>query len=238
VNKRFLISIVLVVAWALPSFSQQSGSETGPLTIEQLFLQISPEIKLIRVQAFTEDRDTKLDALEDIQSMINEGRLSAEAPGAPEAHFILDYLASEGMTRTVRESSRLINYYPEVRRRAVNLLGKLGGAGATDSLIQALVTDIEPMVLAEAAYALGTIGENTDNQTSQALARVVLSQDVVAPDNNLAFASLLAFEKIAESNGGLNDALAFHAIIRIAQGNYIRSVRLKAIEVIDVLRSY
>lgn len=233
-KKRIVISIVLAAAFASPSFSQQSGTETGQLTIEQLYLQNS-EIRLIREQAVTQDRDMKLLALQNIQSMIDEGKLST---GAPEAHFILDYLAGEGLTRTVRESNRLVNYYPEVRRRAVNLLGKLGGAGATDSLIQALMTDIEPMVLAEAAYALGTIGENTDNEASQALAAVVLSQDAVAPDNNLAFASLLAFEKIAESNDGINDALAFKAIIRIAQGNYIRSVRLKAIEVIDALRSY
>ncbi|MBT3275735.1 MAG: HEAT repeat domain-containing protein, partial [Spirochaetales bacterium] len=57
-------------------------------------------------------------------------------------------------------------------------------------------------------------------------------------DNNFAFASLLAFEKLAASNGGLNDATAFEAIIHIAQGNYIKKVRLKAVQVLDSLRDY
>ena len=57
-------------------------------------------------------------------------------------------------------------------------------------------------------------------------------------NDNFAYASLLAFEKLAELNGGLNDTTAFEASIRIAQGNYIRKVRVKAVQVLDVLRNY
>ena len=187
---------------------QQGGSEGDAITIEELYLQ-NAEIRLIRELALTQDRGIKLLALENIQTMLDEGKLST---GAPEAHFILDYLAAEGLTRTVREANRLVNYFPEVRRRAVNLLGQLGGQQATDTLVGVLTTDDEPMVLAEAAYALGTIGDNEDNRTSQSLASVVIAQDTVAPDNNFAFASLLAFEKIAQANNGINDVLAFEAI--------------------------
>jgi hypothetical protein len=94
------------------------------------------------------------------------------------------------------------------------------------------------MVLAEAAYALGVIGINENNQVSRSLASVVLSQDAIAPDNNFAFASLLAFEKIAQSNSGINDPLTYEAVIRVAQGSYIRSVRLKALEVLDLLKTF
>ena len=234
-NKRRITLFAMGLICIAAVLAQQAGSgSSGDLTIEELYLQ-NAEIRLIREQAVTQDRDMKLLALENIQSMLDEGKLST---GAPEAHFILEYLAAEGLTRTVREANRLINYYPEVRRRAVNLLGQLGGEQAKESLIGVLITDVEPMVLAEAAYALGTIGVNEDNETSQALAAIVLSQDAVAPDNNFAFASLLAFEKIAETNSGINDPLAFEAIIRIAQGNYIRSVKLKAVEVLDLLRGY
>jgi hypothetical protein len=101
-----------------------------------------------------------------------------------------------------------------------------------------LYVDNEPMVLAEAAYALGQIGINEGNEVSKALANVMFVQDPVIPDNNLAFASLLAFEKLAEANRGLTDSAALEAIIGIAQGNYIKKVRLKAIDVLNKLREY
>ena len=204
------------------------------LTIEELYLQ-NAEIRIIREQAVSPDRDMKLLALENIQQMLDEGKISS---GSPETHFVLDYLSGEGINREIRENRRLVNYYPEVRRRAVNLLGQLGGDNAKVTLVSVLRTDIEPMVMAEAAYALGQLGINEDNEVSQAIANTILEQDVVTPDNNFAYASLLAFEKLAESNNGLNDSATFEAIIRIAQGNYIRKVRVKAVQVLDMLRGY
>lgn len=233
-NSKLTILCMILIALTVGSLvAQESG---GELTIEELYLQ-NAEIRIIREQAVTQDRDMKLMALDNIQEMLYDGKLSSES-SVREAHYILDYLAGEGLTRLIRENNRLVNYYPEIRRRSVQLLGQLGGEEAQESLVQILLADDEPMVLAEAAYALGTIGENEDNEVSQSLASVLISQDAVAPDNNFAFASLLAFEKIAEQGGGLNDPLVFEAIIRVAQGNYIRSVRLKAVEVLDTLRSY
>ena len=167
-----IIAALVLLGIALSPIAAQDVSG-GDLTIEELYLQ-NAEIRLIREQAIMDDRDSKLIALENIQEMLDEGRLS---DGAPEALFILDYLAAEGLSRTVKENNHLVNYYPEVRRRAVNLLGQVGGEAAKDTLIDVLLTDVEPMVLAEAAYALGTLGLNQNNETSRALAHVLLSQD-------------------------------------------------------------
>lgn len=225
---------VPLLAFALISMAWAQQDSSSELTIEELYLQ-NAEIRLINEQAVSEDRDMKLVALDNIQDMVDDGKLST---GAPEAHFILDYLAGEGLEREVRENRRVINYYPEVRRRAANLLGQIGGENAKDSLVRVLLTDIEPMVRAEAAYALGIIGINDNNETSQALAAAVLAQDIINPDDNFAYASLLAFDKIAQANGGINDSSALEAIIRIAQGPYIRTVRVKAVELLDALRDY
>lgn len=233
-NKANILSILLAVAFLAPAFGQQE--EEGELTIEELYLQ-NAEIRIIREQAITQDRDMKLSALENIEEMLEEGELTGET-SAREAHYILDYLAGEGLTRLIRENNRLVNYYPEVRRRAVSLLGDLATDEARESLVNILLVEEEPMVLAETAFALGKIGDNEDNRVSRPLASVVLSQDAIGPDNNFAFASLLAFEKIAEQNSGLNDPMALDAIIRIAQGSYLRSVKLKAVEVLDTLRQY
>lgn len=230
--KKRALRIVVVVA--LLGVVQIGFAQDTELTIEELYLQ-NAEIRIIREQTASEDRELKLLALENIQELLDAGKLST---GAPEAHFVLDYLSGEGIDHQVRENRRLINYYPEVRRRAVNLLGQLGGENSQATLVSVLYNDIEPMVIAEAAYALGQLGNNEDNQVSQAIANVILIHDSVTPDNNFAFASLLSFEKLAAANGGLDDASAFEAIIRIAQGNYIKKVRLKAVQVLDKLRSF
>ena len=230
--KKRALSVFLM--FILAAVAQFGYSQDREMTIEELYLQ-NAEIRIIREQAVSQDRDMKLLALDNIQGMLDEGKLSS---GAPEAFFVLDYLSGEGINNQVTENKRLVNYYPEVRRRAVNLLGQLGGENAQTTLVTVLDNDIEPMVMAEAAYALGQLGKNDNNVASQAIARAILLEDVTLPDNNFAFASLLAFEKLAAANGGLNDSTAFQAIIRIAQGNYITKVRLKAVQVLDSLRRY
>ena len=201
-NMRKAVLLVLFAMLVATTLAAQQGT-SGELTIEELYLQ-NAEIRIIREQAITQDRELKMLALENIQEMLYNGKLEGDTT-AREAHVILDYLAGEGLTRMIRENNRLVNYYPEVRRQAINLLGQLGGDEAKESIVQILLTEAEPMVLAEAAYALGLIGINENNEVSRSLASVVLSQDTIAPDNNFAFASLLAFEKIAQSNSGIND---------------------------------
>ena len=55
-------------------------------------------------------------SLEDLASCIDD---------PDKVEFVLEYLGMEGTARRVRESGRLVNYYPEVRRRSANLLGRL-----------------------------------------------------------------------------------------------------------------
>ncbi len=232
-NKFFII--IILVSLILPSFtfSQNTGTEKEK-TIEELFLQ-SIELTVIGEMATSLSRDAKLDALAAIEDMIDSGRASSNDA---DLFSILQYLSMEGNGVQMRESGLLINNFPEVRRRSCEALGKLGGEIAKSSLINVLLTEQEPMVLAEAAYALGTIGINEDNQVTQALSFSILGQNLMSPDNNYAFAVLLAFEKIAESNNGITDPSAISALVRIQNGNYIKTVKRKAKSVIDKLREY
>ena len=93
------------------------------------------------------------------------------------------------------------------------------------------------MVKAEAAYALGVIGLNKDNEVVQALAFVYNREDPTRPDNNLGYALCLAVEKIAKKTGGINDPSAYQMLVRIAQGNYLRTVKTKALQVLDELKT-
>ena len=235
-KKTILLFAALLILTGTLVFGQSasSGNDTEEPTIEEVYLQ-STEIRLIREQAITLDRDMKLLALRNIEDMIDSGKVST---GSPDVHYILDYLAGEGTDTRVTENRRLVNYFPIVRKEACKLLGELGGENSKDTLINVLVQDDEPMVRAQAAYALGKIGMDDSGEVSRILTYAVLDQDVVNPDSNFAFAVLLALEKLAKANDGLDDPAAFQAIIRIAQGNYVRDVKRKAVQVMDLLREY
>ena len=232
-NKFFIIFILVSFFLTVSVYSQNQPNEREK-TVEELFLQ-SIELTVIGEMATNLSRDAKLEALAAIEDMIENGRAS---DNDQDLLSILEYLSMEGNGVQMRESGLLINNFPEVRRRACESLGDLGGEIAKASLINVLLTEDEPMVLAEAAYALGTIGINNDNQVTQALSYSILGQNIMSPDNNYAFAVLLAFEKIAESNNGIEDPSAIRALVRIQNGNYIKTVQRKAKSVIDKLRAY
>jgi HEAT repeat protein len=230
----FITTIVLFFCANVLIAQENGNGDNTEKTIEELYLQ-NAEMSVIRQQAVTVDREMKLLALDNMEQLIEEGKVTEDSA---DALYLLDYLAMEGISREVRVNGRLINYFPEVRRKAANLLGKVGGDTAKTTLLDVIDKDNEPMVLAEAAYGLGEIGINDNDEVALVLADRISEQSIVAPDDNLAFAVLLAFEKIAEANGGLNNPDVFNAIIQIAQGNYIREVRRKALDVMNKLRSY
>jgi len=233
-NKFFIIIILVSISIPFSSLYSQEQANDKETTVEELFLQ-SIELTVIGELATNTSRDAKLDALAAIEDMIENGRASQNNQ---DLVSILEYLSMEGNGNQMREAGLLINNFPEVRRRSCENLGLLGGESAKASLINVLLTEEEPMVLAEAAYGLGTIGINNDNQVTQALSYSILGQNIMTPDNNYAFAALLAFEKIAEANNGIKDPSAIRALVRIQNGNYIKTVQRKAKSVIEKLRKY
>jgi len=233
---KAIFAFVVVASLASGSMVGAQGTERE-LTVEELYLR-DIEFQILSEKAFSDSREIKLDVLDEIETMIEEGGI--EDPDKVE--FVLEYLGMEGTARRVRESARLINYYPEVRRRAANLLGRLGGERSKDALVSILLIDDEPMVKAEAAYALGIIGMNDGNEVVRALLFTLENEDPQMPDNNLAYAVCLAVEKIVEANNGDLEGSAYadlaRTLVRIAQGNYIKTVRRKALKTLEVLKEY
>jgi len=231
------IRLVFVVVGLTVAVLLGAQSTERELTVEELYLR-DIEFQILSEKAFSDSREIKLDVLDEIEVMIEEGTID----DPDKVEFVLEYLGMEGTARRVRESARLINYYPEVRRRAANLLGRLGGDRAKDALVSILLIDDEPMVKAEAAYALGVIGTNDGNEVVRALLFTLENEDPQMPDNNLAYAVCLAVEKIVESNDGDLDSAAYadlaRTLVRIAQGNYIKTVRRKALQTLEVLKEY
>jgi HEAT repeat protein len=198
-----------------------------------LFLK-SIEFQILREKAASDDLETKLSALDDLEKKIGSGISSADTT---QIEFVLEYLAMEGSGRISRQNGHQVNDFPEVRRRAANLLGRIGTDEAKDALVRVLLIDDEPIVKAEAAYALGTLGLNPNNEVVQAIEFAYNMEDPTTPDQNFGYAISLAIEKLAQKTpGGIKDPEAYRLLVKIAQGNYLRTVKAKALQVLDELK--
>jgi len=238
-----VVFLVLVTSWTAQA---QATASTRVPTIEELYLSKETTGRFISVaeQALSFDSDIKIQALTDIEKWLADGTLKGDE--LKSVQTVLIGLAHEGTRYGVVEERRLVNYYPMVRRKAAELLGRLGSETsdaevrdhAKFSLLDILSFDNEVMVKAEAAYALGVIGDNNEGQVIEVLSDSIRRQTAVAPDNNYAYAVALAIEKLADKNKGMRDFRAYTTLVTIMQGNYTRKVKDKAFEVLQKIRGY
>ncbi len=234
----FIFAILFIIT-IMPLLSQDNDRVP---TIEELFLE-QPELALIQQYAITVDRDSNLLALDQIESMLTENRMSGN-----EAIIlgILNELAQSGTAHINMENNRVINYFPMVRKKATRLIGVLGSVTGDETikqnaeimLIGILTNDDEVMVKSEAAFALGVIGLNQYGAAVQAIAKEIRVRTAIAPDNNFAIAVIDAIDKIAQAQGGLSDYEGYAALIDIMQGSYRRIVKEEALEVLNSMKDY
>lgn len=234
-NRLFLWIIIIALPSAILFAQETQEQETrGPATIEELYLSQDIELQILRSQALATDRESKLLALQSLRDMVENGTVSPQDSGA---FTILRSLAAEGTFRQVRSNGRVINNYPEIRREATALIAEIGGEIAQDVLIRIAREDNEPMVLSEAVYGLGTIGINDNNEASAQVVRVLQTENASeTPDNNLAFASILALERLASASEPPIDPEIVTVLLETASAPYIRTVRRRAVEAIVNIR--
>ncbi len=210
-------------------FAQADNAE---LSVEESYLQESMETMVIREQSRANSRDMKLVALDFIKDAIDSGRANEETTRT------LEFLALEGTFNRSRDGGlgRIINNFPDIRAKAVAYLGEVGTAEAKTAVVRVLMADNEPMVLTEAVKALAVLPAEDNGEAVAAISWIVTRFDVLNPDNALALAALDTFEKMAQSNDGLRDPVVIRTVMRIAEGNYIRPVQLRALNVLKSLR--
>lgn len=203
-KKSFATGLVLLVLIGGAAIAQQAADADRPSTIEDVFLRQQIEMQILASQARSSDRESKLTALETVRKMHESGDLEA----APETFDIITMLATEGTSNQVRQAGRVINNYPVVRKEAAALLGDVGGPRAQNVLLTIVREDPEPMVLAEAIYALGKIGaqENADMVGDHIVYTLTRENAKISPDNNLALATLLALQNLFDQGMEFEDA--------------------------------
>lgn len=229
-----IFTLALMLGFASLTYGQQGETAaTGDTkTVEDVYLQSTVEVQVVKTLAAELSRDAKRQALGVIRDMVDNGR----AKGNLEVISVLKDLSGEGVSRMVRVNGRLMNDYPEIRREAAELLGQVGGEISRNVLIEMAMQDQEPMVLAEAVYSLGLIEPDDTGRVEALISSLIRTQDAVRPDNNFAYAAISALENIGKNKSGKVNPEVFVSLIQIAQGNYIRAVREKANKVLNDFR--
>jgi HEAT repeat protein len=186
-------------------------------------------IKMYLYQAKVGDMAQKMDVLDKILSEFNEFNYSANDKRLVE---LVTMLSEEGSTRKEYENGRLVNDFPDVRRKAVKVLGKLGGDQSRDALVSVLLNDENSVVKAEACLQLAEVG---DSQTGEALrALVYVYRKSYNPDANFVKAVIMSIAKIAQSNSAAySDAIFILSEIQL--GNYNREIREAAYKAVEEL---
>jgi hypothetical protein len=229
VLKKFLAITVLFLLITTVRVQQSVTGEE--LSVEESYLQQSIENMIIRDQSRTGGREEKLIALDYIEDAISRGNNSKEVLEA------LEYLSLEGLMNKTRENGRVINNFPDIRKRAVADLGNLGSPEAKNTIIRLVISEPEPMVLTEAFKSLAKIGLNENGETVNAIAWVVNRFESGIGDEQMALSALEAFEILADKNGGGVNTAAITTVSRIASSShYNRLIRDQARMVLDKLR--
>ena len=223
------VFILPVAAQQTQSSDTEEEKSDSIMTVEEAYLN-SAEGVIIKELAQADGRDAKQVALQYIEEAINNGRQSQEMLDA------LKILAGEGMLTVVRENGRVANNYPDIRRKACELLGQTGSEEAVPILISVLYVDNEPSVISAAVKALGDIGSNENDDVVEMINWIARKFDIILPTSSLALEILNTYEKLAptvENKTGL-----IENIMRIASNyNYVTPVRNRAYEVLKSIHS-
>ncbi|GHV43882.1 hypothetical protein AGMMS49546_26800 [Spirochaetia bacterium] len=184
-------------------------------------------LALIREQSRSNSRDQKLAALENIRDAIDGGNRGEEIRSA------LEYLALDGAPN---KASAGVN--SDVRVKAATCLGDLGTPEAKNTLVKIVMADSEPVVLTEVVKSLAKLGINDSEETVNTIVWIMTRSNDLNPDNDLAFSSVEAIERLAEANGGIKNPNAVTMLVRITSGPHSKPVQDRAKEAFANLRKY
>ena len=226
---KAVIAAAAAVGLCASAFCQtvksNSKSET---TVESEYLSNVEDV-IISELSMSEDYDSKMVALQYLESSIEDGRAS------PEMQHALDSLSGEGTNTVARTKGRLSNNYPDIRAKACELLGRMPTTESTNTLINVVKADTEPMVLSAAVRSLGEIGLNPRNEVIETIALAQRKNAALNPTISFAYEVLVTYEKLPPLTE--DKSLMIQSLSTIASnGRYVTPVRTKALQVLKNLQ--
>lgn len=198
-------------------------------SVESEYLS-SLEDVVITELANSDTRDNKLVALQYLEDAIAEGRTT------PDMSVALDQLAGEGITTQSKTNGRTVNNYPDVRKKACDLLAKVPTQESKNTLVKIALADNEPMVITAAIRSLGEIGINDNDEVVNVIAFANRHNQSLNPTSSMALEVLNAYEKLAPSVSDRTSML--ESISKIATDyHYVTPVRKRALDLLNKMKS-
>ncbi len=147
---------------------------------------------------------------------------------------ILEFVASEGVKRPIYEDGLLVNDFPVIRSRAIEIIGISGNFDTIRFMADLLVYEWDDFVLSSIIKSLGYLQSNIDNITATALSSYYGENPTSL--NSRAFSQILmTVQKMNNYNGYINKSL-LTVITNIFIRSSSKSVKELALDTIQAVK--
>ncbi len=201
-----------------------TASSKSETSVEEEYMSDVDGVVILSL-AQSDEYDNKLVAMQFLEEAVNSGNSS------PDVMKALNQLAGEGITSQARTNGRLMNNFPDIRRRACLALGKIKTEESKNYLVKVTLAENEPMVISAAVNSLGEIGINSNDEVVDAISFANRRNQILNPTSSLAFEVIDAYEKLAD--GTENKKIIVDSLSKIAADyHYASPVRAKALKLL------
>lgn len=203
---------------------KQTDSEKSESSVEDEYLSDVDGIVILGLAA-SDEYENKLYAMQMLEAAVDGGNTT------PDVMKALNMLAGEGISNQSRMNGRLINNFPDIRRRACLALGKVKTEESKNYLLQVTTAENEPMVIAAAVNSLGEIGINNNDEVVNAIAFANRRNQILNPTSSLAAEVIDCYAKLADSTE--NKKSLIDSLTQIASDyHYNKTVRNNALKLL------
>lgn len=229
-KKVILAGLISMCAFAFAQeqkVQRKTQPEKTETSVEEDYLSDVDGV-VIMALAQSDEYDNKLVAMQFLEEAVENGKINEDIMDA------LNQLAGEGITSQSRTNGRLMNNFPDIRRRACLALGKVKTEESKNCLVKITLAENEPMVIAAAVNSLGEIGINSNDEVVDAISFANRRNQILNPTSSLAFEVIDTYAKLADSTQ--NKKIIIDSLGKIAADYHYNSVvRNKALKALKQL---
>ncbi len=237
ISKKLILSAVCIACASFVFAQEQkvqkatnsTSSSREETSVEEEYLSDVDGVVILSL-AQSDEYDNKLVAMQFLEEAVDNGNAS------PDVMKALNQLAGEGINSQSRTNGRLMNNFPDIRRRACLALGKIKTEESKNYLVKVTLAENEPMVISAAVNSLGEIGINSNDEVVDAISFANRRNQILNPTSSLAFEVVDAYEKLSESTE--NKKIIIDSLSKIAADyHYASPVRAKALKLLKSMSS-